>query len=56
MGTNYYIMNKKKFDLDQKINKLLEAKDVESIQQKIQNLINEEYKDIINILDENKFI
>ena len=54
MGTNYYLMNKKKFELDQRINKLLEAKDVESIQQKVEDLINEEYADIINILDENK--
>lgn len=54
MGTNYYIMNSKKFELDQKLYELLKVKDIESIQQKIQNLILDEYKDIINILDENK--
>lgn len=54
MGTNYYIMNKEKFKLDRKIDELLNAKDIESIQQKIQNLILDEYKDIINVLDENK--
>lgn len=54
MGTNYYLMNKKNFELDQQIDNLLRAKDVESIQQKIENLITEEYKDIINVLDENK--
>ena len=54
MGTNYYIMNRKKFELDQKIDELLRSKNVDSIQQKIQNLINEEYGDIIKVLDENK--
>lgn len=54
MGTNYYIMNRKKFELDQKIDELLRSKNVDSIQQKIQDLINEEYGDIIKVLDENK--
>jgi len=54
MGTNYYIMNRKKFELDQKIDELLRSKNVDSIQQKIQDLINEEYEDIIKVLDENK--
>jgi len=54
MGTNYYIMNRKKFKLDQKIDELLRSKNVDSIQQKIQDLINEEYEDIIKVLDENK--
>ena len=54
MGTNYYIMNRKKFELDQKIDELLRSKNVDSIQQKIQDLINKEYEDIIKVLDENK--
>ena len=54
MGTNYYIMNRKKFELDQKIYQLLKNKDVDRIKENIQNLIIEEYADIINILDENK--
>ena len=54
MGTNYYIMNRKKFELDQQINKLLKEKDVVDIKNRIQKLISEEYADIINILDENK--
>ena len=54
MGTNYYIMNHKKFELNQQINNLLNNKDIDSIKNKIQNIINEEYKDIINILNENK--
>ena len=54
MGTIYYIMNREKFKLDRYIDKLLESKDIESIKEKIQNLIETEYKDVINILNENK--
>ena len=54
MGTNYYIMNRKKFKLDQKIYQLLKNKDVDRIKENIQNLIIEEYADIINVLDKNK--
>lgn len=54
MGTNYYIMNKEKFKLDRQIDKLLESKDVDNIKNKIQEIIIEEYSDIINILSNNK--
>lgn len=59
MGTNYYIMERKHYELDKKLDKILgkesyeiENKKFDELREKVKSFITEEHKDIINILKE----
>ena len=54
MGTNYYIMNKQDYELDRKLYNLINNKNIDDLTIKLKDLILEEYKDVINVLNENK--
>lgn len=61
MGTNYYVMDRKHYELEKKINKLLgresyetENQKFETLREKAKTLVMEDNKEIINLLNEEK--